>query len=121
MSIGERPGAMTVDRIFEQVRDTLTVKRVFGESYEAEGCLVVPVASVRGGGGGGGGSDPAGNGGSGGGFGTSARPVGVYRIKGGEATWLPAVDFTRIAVLGEVVAIVALLVLRSALRRSSRR
>jgi uncharacterized spore protein YtfJ len=118
MSVGERPGAMTVERIFEQARDTLTVKRVFGEPYEVEGCLVVPVASVRGGGGG---SDTAGNGGSGGGFGTSARPVGVYRIKGDEVTWLPAVDSTRVAVLGEVVAIVALLVLCSVLRRSSRR
>ena len=121
MSVGERPGAMTVDRIFEQVRDTLTVKRVFGEPYEVEGCLVVPVASVRGGGGGGGGSDTAGNGGSGGGFGTSARPVGVYRIRGDEVTWLPAVDSTRVVVLGEIVAIVALLVLRSVLRRSGRR
>jgi uncharacterized spore protein YtfJ len=121
MPVGEGPGAMTVDRIFEQARDTLTVKRVFGDPYEAGGCLVVPVASVRGGGGGGGGTDTSGNGGSGGGFGTSARPVGVYRIKGDEVTWLPAVDSTRIAVLGEVVAIVALLVLRSLFRRSSRR
>jgi len=69
---------------------------------------------------GGGGGDPAGNAGSGGGFGVSARPVGVYRIRGEEVTWMPAVDATRIAVLGEVVAIVALLVLRSLFRWGGR-
>jgi hypothetical protein len=36
-------------------------------------------------------------------------------------TWLPAVDATRVAVVGEFVAIVALLVLRSLLRRPGRR
>ena len=120
MSPGEQSGPTTVEQILEQARDTITVKRVFGEAYASGGCLVVPVAAVRGGGGGGGGGDPAGNAGSGGGFGVSARPVGVYRIRGEEVTWLPAVDATRIAVLGEVVAIVALLVLRSLFRWGGR-
>ncbi len=36
------------------VKDTMTVSRVFGESYQVDGTTVVPVATVRGGGGGGG-------------------------------------------------------------------
>ena len=41
----------------DAVRDVLTVKRVFGEAYEAHGLTVIPVAAVRGAGGGGGGED----------------------------------------------------------------
>ena len=65
MSNGEERRTMTVAGILEQVRDTITVKRVFGEAYASDGCLVVPVAAVRGGGGGGDGADAGGNGGSG--------------------------------------------------------
>lgn len=114
------PGEKVLDGILGRARDSLTVKRVFGEAYGSEGCLVIPVAAIRGGGGGGGGGDDSGNAGSGGGFGLSARPVGVYRIKGDDVSWLPSVDVTRVAVLGEVVAIVALLVLRSIVRRHRR-
>jgi uncharacterized spore protein YtfJ len=44
------------------VKDTMTVSRVFGESYQVDGTTIVPVATVRGGGGGGGGegTPPAG-------------------------------------------------------------
>ncbi len=35
--------------ITHAARDTLTVRRVFGESYEREGTLVIPVATVWGG------------------------------------------------------------------------
>ena len=60
-------------------------------------------------------------GGTGGGFGMSARPVGAYQIKDDEVTWVPAADTTRVIILGEMVAIVALLVFRSVLRRRRRR
>ena len=43
--------------VMDQVRDTLTVKRVFGEPYEHDGVTIVPVASVMGGGGGGSGEE----------------------------------------------------------------
>jgi uncharacterized spore protein YtfJ len=111
MSHGEERRTMTAAGILEQARDTITVKRVFGEAYASDGCLVVPVAAVWGGGGGGDGADAGGSSGSGGGFGVSARPVGVYRIRGEEVAWLPAFDLTR----------VALLVLRSILRGRDRR
>src|SRR3972149_475415 len=49
--------------------------------------------------------------------GMPARPVGVYRIQDGTVTWDPALDVTRIAMLGQVVAIIALLVVRSIMRK----
>jgi uncharacterized spore protein YtfJ len=111
---------MRAEEILGQVRDTLTVRQVFGEAYERDGALVVPVARVAGVGGGGGGGTPT-EGGSGGGFVLEARPVGVYVIRDGEVSWRPAVDVTRIAIGGQLVAIVALLTARSAIRRLAKR
>ena len=68
-------------------------------------------------GGEGGGPDGSGTGsGSGGGFGLAAKPAGVYVIDGSNVSWRPAVDVNRIVLGGEVVAVMALLVLRSILR-----
>lgn len=112
---------MNFEEMIERGRDALTVKRVFGDPYEKDGVTVIPAASVRGGGGGGGGEDQAGNRGSGGGFGLSARPVGVYQVKDGGVTWIPAVDATRVIVLGQVAMILFLLTLRTVLRRLVKR
>lgn len=116
MAAGPVGEAGKIGEILEQARDAFTVKRVFGEPYEKDGSLVVPVIAVRGGFGGGTGSDKGGGTGVGGGFGISARPVGVYRIRGDAVSWSPAVDKTRVIVLGQAVGIVALLVLRSIVR-----
>ena len=111
-----------LDDIMAGARDAITVKRVYGEPYEKDGVTVIPAAAVRGGGGGGEGDagegEPAG---SGGGFGMTARPVGAYRIKGDEVTWVPAADTTRVIIMGQVVAIVALLVIRSVFKGRRRR
>ena len=112
---------MDVNELMQQTRDTLTVSRLFGEAYERDGTVVVPVAAVRGGGGGGhgegGGPDGSGTGsGSGGGFGLTAKPAGVYVINGSDVSWRPAVDVNRIVLGGQVVAVIALLVLRSIVR-----
>jgi len=96
----------------DAVRDVLTVKRVFGEAYEAHGLTVIPVAAVRGAGGGGGGEDNQQQVGAGAGFGVDARPVGVFVVDGQTVRWEPAVDITRIVLGGQLVAVVALLVLR---------
>jgi uncharacterized spore protein YtfJ len=101
--------------------DAMTVRRVFGDPIEQNGVLVIPAAAVRGGGGFGGGHDATGNEGGGGGSGLIARPVGVYRVENGSVTWEPAVDVTRIAIVGQVVAIVALLVFRSILKKRRKR
>jgi uncharacterized spore protein YtfJ len=103
---------MNVAEMLEGAREAMTVKRVYGEPIEREGLTIVPAAHVRGGGGGGG--DAEKNGGAG--FGLTARPVGVYVVKDGNVAWEPAVDVTRISLLGVVAGIVALLVLRSVIK-----
>ena len=51
----------------------------------------------------------------------SARPVGALVVKGSEVSWRPALDVNRIILGGQVVAVVALLVLRTFLKRRRRR
>jgi uncharacterized spore protein YtfJ len=106
--------------VLERLQDRvgIVIDRVVGPPIERDGATVIPVVAVRGGGGGGMGSDPSGGGeGSGGGWGASARPVGAYVLAGGEVRYEPAVDVTRIVLGGQLVGVVALLVLRRALRR----
>jgi uncharacterized spore protein YtfJ len=99
--------------LLDQVRDTLTVKRVFGEPYEHDGVTIVPVATVAGGGGGGSGDAGEEGRGEGAGYGIVAKPAGVYVIKGDDVRWQPAIDVNRIAMGGQIVGIVFLLVIRS--------
>ena len=113
---------MDADEVIMQARDALTVKRVFGEPYEKNGVTAIAVAAVRGGAGGGGGEGPGGEGrGSGGGFGLSARPVGMFLIRGDELTWRPAVDVNRVVLGAQVVAVVALLTIRSIVKARAKR
>jgi uncharacterized spore protein YtfJ len=108
---------MKIDEIMQQGRDTLTVKQVFGEPFERDGVAIIPAAVVRGGGGGGSGEDMNGNHGGGGGYGLSARPVGAYQIKDGKVTWIPALDLTRVILVGQVIGILFLLMTKSVLKR----
>ena len=108
---------MDVQEAIAQARDTLTVKRVFGEAYEKNGVTIIPAARVQGGAGGGTGEDPQGQGrGSGSGFGVTARPVGALVLRGDKLSWQPAVDVNRIVLGGQAVAIVALLVVRAIIK-----
>jgi uncharacterized spore protein YtfJ len=117
-----REQAMDVQDVIAQARDTLTVKRVFGEPYEKDGVTVIPAARVLGGAGGGSGEDPQGQGkGSGSGFGMIARPVGAFIIRDGELSWRPAVDVNRIALGGQLVAVAALLTVRAVIRARAKR
>jgi len=95
-----------------QAKDVLNVRRVYGEPYQENGLTIIPAANITGGGGGGG--DTAGNGGAG--FGVRARPAGAWVIKDGEATWRPALDLNRTILVGQLIAIVALLVTRSVVK-----
>lgn len=105
---------MEVNDVITQARDTLSVKRVFGDPYEKNGVTVIPAARVQGGAGGGGGEGPEGQGkGSGSGFGLNARPVGAFLIKGDEVTWRPAVDLNKVILGAQFVAVVALLTIRA--------
>lgn len=59
--------------------------RVFGEVYQtADGATVIPVTDVRG-----------------------AKAAGVFVVKDGKASWMPAVDAQRIAMMGILVGLVA--------------
>ena len=113
---------MDPSELIQQARDTLTVKRVFGDPYERNGVTVIPAASIRGGAGGGLGEGATPDGkasgsGSGGGFGLTAKPAGVYIIEGDKVRWQPAVDVNRVILGGQIVAIVAVVVLGGILRR----
>lgn len=98
---------MKMDELLASARDSITVRRVYGEPYEKDGVTVIPAASVSGGGGGGGGHDERGSEGEGGGFGLSARPAGVYVIAGGDVRWQPAIDVNRL--VAAAVAALAIL------------
>ena len=100
-----------------QTRDAITVRRVYGEPYQEDGVTIIPAAHVMGGGGGGG--DTEGYGGRG--FGLSARPVGALIVKDGDATWRPALDLNRTIFMGQLVAIVTVLSLRSILTAWAKR
>lgn len=107
---------MDFQQLVGGVSESLTVRRVFGEPYSKNGVTVIPVAEVRGGGGGGEGEESEHSGGTGGGFGLSARPAGVFVLKGDDAIWKPAVNVNRLMLGFQVVAVVGLLAFRSVAR-----
>jgi hypothetical protein len=73
--------------------------RVFGQPYEtSDGVTVIAVAKVRGR------SKPGADDTR---FRLSAKPVGVFVVKAGNATWQPAVDAERIAIMGILVGLVS--------------
>ncbi|RPH37087.1 MAG: sporulation protein [Chloroflexi bacterium] len=103
---------MNVDEMIQGAQNALAVSRVYGEPIQQNGVTLIPTAEVLGGGGGG--SDEANNGG--GGFGVRARPVGVWVIRGEQVEWEPAMDATKMALRGMLVAIVFLFVVRSVVK-----
>ncbi len=105
--------------ILDQVKEAVTGKTVYGAPYEKNGVTVIPAAKVMGGGGGG---QEAGDGGaSGGGVGLTARPVGAFVINGADVSWVPALDFNRIILMGQLVLLVAILSWRSVAKQRARR
>jgi uncharacterized spore protein YtfJ len=108
---------MDPQQVLSGAQDAMTARRVYGEPFEKNGVTVIPAARVMGGGGGGG--DNAGNGGAG--FGVMASPAGAWIVKGESVRWQPAVDATKVALMGQLVALAAILTLRSVLRHRARR
>jgi uncharacterized spore protein YtfJ len=113
---------LDVQTLLAQANDSITVKRVFGEPIERDDVLVIPAAMVAGGGGGGLGvgtgfgpnGEQQGEGtGTGGGWGVQARPVGAFVVRDGVVTWVPAIDWARLAFIGGAVVIAALMARRS--------
>jgi uncharacterized spore protein YtfJ len=115
-------GATSLLEKLGAVKDAMVVTRAFGDSYERDNVTIIPVATVRGGGGGGSGegTDPGHNGSGSGvglGFGAMVRPLGVYTVKDGNVTWIPAIDTMKVILGGQIVAVIALLTARSWLKR----
>ena len=114
---------MDVLNAIEQARDSVTVRRVYGKPIERGDVTVIPAAAVQGGAGAGGGTGIAPDGeesgpgsGSGAGWGIRARPVGAYVVRDGDVSWESALDLNRVILGGQVVAVVALLTLRTWLK-----
>lgn len=80
-----------------RVPDTLEqlaadTSQVFGDPYQTpDGATVIPVSRVK-----------IRKDGS-----TAVRPRGIFVVNGGQPTWCPVVDTTRIAFLGEFIGLVA--------------
>ncbi len=108
---------MNVDEIMSKARDSMTVKRVFGDPVEKDGVTVIPAATEAGGAGGGRGDDQKGQIGDGAGFGVRARPAGAYVIKNGEVSWRPAIDPNR-AIAAAAAVVVAYLFARARVKRA---
>ncbi|MFC4556260.1 spore germination protein GerW family protein [Georgenia faecalis] len=118
----------------DSARKAMSVRRVFGEAYQADGATIIPVAKVMGfsGMGFGGGalgtpstepaSEPAGGEGSGGGggFAVRTRPLGVYVVRGDRVRWQPSIDVNRAIIGGQAVGAIAVVSLSWALRRRRR-
>jgi hypothetical protein len=106
---------MELEELVGGARQALSAEGVYAAPYEKNGITVIPAAVVRGGGGGGGGTGPDG-GGRGGGFGLKASPSGAWVIEGDKVEWKPAVDVNRAIRGGQLVALAAILTVRSVTR-----
>jgi hypothetical protein len=75
---------------FGQLPTDGSVRGVYGEPYQtADGATVIPVA----------------------------KPVGVFVIRGGEASWVPAMDGNRIALIGVLTGLLAAVIASLAVLR----
>ncbi len=99
---------MDVQEMVAKMQDAATVERVYGEPYEKDGVSVIPAArvSARGGSGAARGGEH-----SGGGFRVDAEPVGAYVVRDGEVEWQPVFDLSAVVRRGQLLGMVALLVI----------
>ena len=110
---------MRVMDVINEAKSAIRASEVFGAPYEKNGITIIPAARISGGAGGGGDQQQPQAGGMG--FGVSSRPVGAFVIKGDEVRWQPALDLNRVILMGQVVAIVALLTARAIVKASVKR
>lgn len=104
---------MDLTSILERNGAALNAKTVFSEPIQSDGAVVVLAAKIGGGGGGGEGTQGQASSGGGVGFGLGGKPQGAFIFRGGKVHWRPAVDVNRVILGAQVVAVVALLSLRS--------
>lgn len=113
------PARAVIDALRQAV-ETTTARTVFGEPVTRDEVTIIPVTRVRGCGGGGGGGAPApadrNAEGSGGGLMISAKPVGAFIVKGAQVCWRPCLDLNKLVLGGQIVAVIALLTVRTIIR-----
>jgi len=110
---------MGIADVLESTREAITAKRVFVEPYVHDVVTILPAAKI-GGGAGSGESEAEGREGGGSGMGLGGVPAGAFVIENGHATWRPAIDVNRVILGGQIVAIVALLTIRSIAKARSK-
>ena len=72
------------------VFDQLPTDRAYGEPYQTpDGATVIPVA----------------------------KPLGVFVVRGGEASWVPALDANRVALIGVLTGLLAAVIATLAVLR----
>lgn len=72
---------------------------VYGEPFEAsDGAIIITVARR-------------------GVLGPAMRPAGIFVVRDGSATWVPTVDVNRIALLGELIGLLAAVITSLAILR----
>jgi len=99
--------------LLTDTRERMSQHTVFGEPITHEGIVVIPVARIGGMAGAGTGNRSDTGTSEGAGFSMRVAPVGVFVIRNGTVKWRPAVNLNKIIFGGQVVAIVALLTVRS--------
>lgn len=77
----------------DRQQNQTAVRRVYGDPIPGpDGSTVIPVARV------------------GGLRGSTVSPVGVFVIRGDDVTWTPALDHTRVALLGSTIGLVSAII-----------
>jgi uncharacterized spore protein YtfJ len=110
---------MQIPDAVNEARSVMKASEVFGTPFEKNGVTLIPAAKIMGGAGGGGDQHQPQAGGLG--FGVMSQPAGAFVIKGNEVTWQPALDLNRAILMGQVVAIVALLTARAIVKAVTKR
>lgn len=88
---------MKVPESLEELSTNGAARHVYSAPYRtAEGATVITVAKVRG---------------------SIAAPLGVYVITGNKASWVPAVDANRIALLGVITGLLSAVIASLAMLR----
>lgn len=102
---------MKLSDVLDQLPTDRNARRVYGEPYQtADGTTVIPVARIRVGRGRrrfGEGAQAALDDQDAAAFGCTAVPLGVFVVHGGQASWVPAVDASRVALIGVTTGLLA--------------
>jgi hypothetical protein len=104
---------MKFPNALDQLPTDGVVRRVYGEPYQtSDGATVIPVARIRGRG-----KHRPDDVAGGLASGFTAAPVGVFVVRGDRASWVPAVDANRIALLGVLTGLLSAVITSLAVLR----